>query len=172
MQNVGLPFSYLKLLLSSWKHICAMWRHGISTISGDTYGHKLCSTNSGLIFILLWVDCMSNVHISKRYNLTDMLNDTSGYIDEISPSITLNLRNIFLIYIQQNFSWTKQILQRKKLFPWFKYTINVFGSDVQSSVYNKHDNFGSSKVSFPWLNGDVHRLPSNGILHFSVGKIC
>ena len=32
-----------------------------------------------------------------------------------SPSITLNLRNIFLIYIQLNFSWMKKILQTKKL---------------------------------------------------------
>ena len=32
-----------------------------------------------------------------------------------STSITLNLRNIFLIYIQLNFSWIKQMLQIKKL---------------------------------------------------------
>ena len=35
-----------------------------------------------------------------------------------SPSITLNLRNIFPIYIQQNFSTIKQTLQTKKLPSW------------------------------------------------------
>ena len=28
-------------------------RHGLSTNSGDSYGHKLCSTHSGFVFILL-----------------------------------------------------------------------------------------------------------------------
>ena len=31
--DVGLARSYVKLLLSSWKHICAIWWHGISTNS-------------------------------------------------------------------------------------------------------------------------------------------
>ena len=35
------------------KHICAIWWHGISTNSGDSYGHQLCSTYSIFIFILL-----------------------------------------------------------------------------------------------------------------------
>ena len=71
---------------------------------------------------------MSNLHKSKRYDLIVMFNDTSLYFDDIftidnpifekhipdiyplyilttySPSITLYLRNIFLIYIQRNFS--------------------------------------------------------------------
>ena len=32
------------LVLSYEKYICAIWRHGWSTNSGDFYGHKLCST--------------------------------------------------------------------------------------------------------------------------------
>ena len=32
------------------KHICAIWRHGLSTSSGDSYGHKLCSTHS--VFVI------------------------------------------------------------------------------------------------------------------------
>ena len=49
-------------------------------------------------------DFMSDLQNSKRFDLIDMFNDTSRYLDDILPSITLNLRNIFLIYIQQNFS--------------------------------------------------------------------
>ena len=49
-------------------------------------------------------DFMSDLHKSKRHDLIDMFNDTSRYLDDIFTMITLNLRNIFPIYIQQNFS--------------------------------------------------------------------
>ena len=35
-------------------------------------------------------DFMSDLQMSKRFDLIDMLNDTSGYLDDLSPSITLN----------------------------------------------------------------------------------
>ena len=46
-------------------------------------------------------DLMSDLNKSKRYDLIDMFNDTSRYLDDIFTSITLNLRSIFLIYIEQ-----------------------------------------------------------------------
>ena len=46
-------------------------------------------------------DFMSDLQKSKRFDLMDMFNDI---LTIFSPSITLNLTNIFLIYIQQNFS--------------------------------------------------------------------
>ena len=54
--NVGLALSLVKLLLSSWKiFMCNLvtWYICIPTNSGDSYGHKLCSAYSRLIFILL-----------------------------------------------------------------------------------------------------------------------
>ena len=36
------------------ENMCAIWWHGISTNSGDSYGHQLCSSYSKFIFILLW----------------------------------------------------------------------------------------------------------------------
>ena len=56
---------------------------------------------------------MSHLRKSKRYDLIDLFNDTSRSLD--SQLITLILRNIFPIYIQHNFSCTKQIVQTKKL---------------------------------------------------------
>ena len=41
--------------------------------------------------------------------------------------------------------------------------IKVFGSNIQTSVYDKRDDFGFPIVNFPWLSGDVPRLPSYGI---------
>ena len=32
-------------------HVCAIWRHDLSTNSGDSYGHKLCSTHSGFVIL-------------------------------------------------------------------------------------------------------------------------
>ena len=37
------------------------------------------------------------------------------------------------------------------------------GSDIHTSVYDTRDDFGFPIVNFPWLSGDVPRLPSYGI---------
>ena len=39
----------------------------------------------------------------------------------------------------------------------------LIGSDIHTSVYDKRDDFGFPIVHFPWLSGDVPRLPSYGI---------
>ena len=51
-------------------------------------------------------DFMSDLHKSKFHDLIDMFNDISRYLDDIfiHHRYTLNLKNIFPIYIQQNFS--------------------------------------------------------------------
>ena len=41
--------------------------------------------------------------------------------------------------------------------------IKVIGSDIHTSDYDKRDDFGFPIVNFPWLSGDVPRLPSYGI---------
>ena len=41
--------------------------------------------------------------------------------------------------------------------------IKVISSDIHTSVYDKRDDFGFHIVNFPWLSGDVPRLPSYGI---------
>ena len=42
-------------------------------------------------------------------------------------------------------------------------TFAVIGSDIHTSVYNKRDDFGFPIINFPWLSGDVPRLPSYDI---------
>ena len=49
-------------------------------------------------------DFMSDIHKSKRHDLIDILMTPLDILTIHLPSITLNLRNIFPIYIQQNFS--------------------------------------------------------------------
>ena len=41
--------------------------------------------------------------------------------------------------------------------------IKVIGINIHTSVYDKRNDFGFPIVNFPWLNGDVPRLPSYGI---------
>ena len=61
-------------------------------------------------------DFMSDLQKSKRFDLIDMFNDTSRYLDDIftvdNPEFKKHISDI---YIQLNFSWIKQILQTKKL---------------------------------------------------------
>ena len=66
------------------------------------------------------MDFMSNLQKSERFELIDKLNDTSRYLGIAFTIwlITLNLLSIFLIYIQENFSWIKQILRTKKNLSW------------------------------------------------------
>ena len=38
--------------------------------------------------------------------------------------------------------------------------IKIISGVVHTSVYDKRDDFGFPIVNFPWLSGDVPRLPS------------
>ena len=46
---------------------------------------------------------------------------------------------------------------------WSSLQVFILESSIHTSVYDKHDDFGFPIVNFPWLSGDVPRLPSYGI---------
>ena len=50
--------------------------------------------------------------------------------------------------------------------------IKVIGNDIHTSVNDKRDDFGFPIVNFPWLSGDVSRLPSYGTYISQVSSIC
>ena len=102
-------------------------------------------------------DFMFNLNKSKQYDLIDMLKTPLDILTVYSPSITLNLRNIFL-KLQLNKAYTSD-----KESSFLDLKINVIGSDVNISVYDRRDDFGFPIVNFPWLSGDVPRLPSYGV---------
>ena len=73
------------------------------------YDSKYYGTNCAPLIADLFLYCyerdlMSDLHKSKRHDLIDMFNDTSRYLDYIFTIDNPEFRNIFLIYIQQNFS--------------------------------------------------------------------
>ena len=116
--NVGLVLSLVKPLLSSWKiYICAIWWHSIPTNSGDFYGHKLCSAYIRLIFILLregfYVKPPEIQTVWRHRQVQRYLSMISIFMI-YSQLITLNLLSIFLIYIQENCNWIRQIFRTKR----------------------------------------------------------
>ena len=47
--------------------------------------------------------------------------------------------------------------------PFLDLNIKIINGEIHTSVYDKRDDFGFNIVNFPWLDGDVPRLPSYGI---------
>ena len=102
---------------------------------------------------------MSNLHKSKQYDLIDMFNDTSRYLDDIvtidNPDFEKHIPDMYPTELQLN----KAITSDKET-SFLDLNIKVVGSDVHTSVYDKRDDFGFPNVNFPWFSGDVPRLPS------------
>ena len=102
---------------------------------------------------------MPNLRKSKQYDLIDMFNDTSRYLDDIftidNPEFEKHIPDIYPTELQLN----KAITSDKET-SFLDLNIKVVGSDVYTSVYEKRDNFGFSIVNFPWFSGDVPRLSS------------
>ena len=105
---------------------------------------------------------MSDLHKSKRFDLIDMFNDTSRYLDVIltidNPEFEKHIPDIYPAELQLNKANTSD-----KETSFLDLNIKVIGSDIHTSVYDKRDDFGFPIINFPWLSGDVPRLSSYGI---------
>ena len=68
------------------------------------------------------MDFMSNLHKSKRYNLIDMFNDTSRYLDDRYTIDNPEFEKAYSWYMSNGTSveQSKHFGQRN-FFPWFKY---------------------------------------------------
>ena len=97
---------------------------------------------------------MSNLHKSKQYDLIDMFNDTSRYLDDIftidNPEFEKHIPDIYPMELQLN----KAITSDKET-SFLDLNIKLVGSDIHTSVYDKRDDFGFPIVNFPWFSGDV-----------------
>ena len=112
---------------------------------------------------------MSNLHKSKQYDLIDMFNDTSRYLDDIStidnPEFEKHIPDIYPTEFQLN-----KVITSDKEISFLDLDIKVVDSHVHTSVYDKHDDFGFSIVNFPWFSGDVPRLPSYVVYISQLGR--
>ena len=129
---------------------------------GIPMGTNCAPLISDLILYCYERDFMSNLQKSKRFDLIDKFNDTSRYLDEIftidNPDFAEHIPDIYRRELQLNKANTSD-----KETSFSDLNIKVVGSNIHTSVYDKCDDFGFPIVNFPWLNGDVPRLPSYGI---------
>ena len=107
-------------------------------------------------------DFISDLQMSKRFYLIDMFNDTFRYISDSftidNPEFEKYISDINPAELQLNKANTSD-----KETSFLDLNIKVIGSDIHTSVYDKRDDFGFPIVNFPWLSGDVPKLPSYGI---------
>ena len=105
---------------------------------------------------------MSDLYKSKRHDFIDMFNNTSRYLNDIftigNPEFEKYIPDIYTADRQVNKANTSD-----KETSFLDSNIKVIGSDIHTSVYDKRDDFGFPTVNFPWLSGDVPKLPSYGI---------
>ena len=82
--NVGLARRYVKLLLSSWKTYNVQF-DGMEyqQIVGIPMGTNCAPLIADLFLYCYERDFMSDLQKSKRFDLIDMFNDTSRYLDDI-----------------------------------------------------------------------------------------
>ena len=83
----------------------------------------------------------------------------SLYLDDIftidNPEFEKYIPDIYPAELQLNKANTSD-----KETSFLDLNIKVIGSDIHNSVYDKRDDSGFPIVNFPWLSGDVPRLPS------------
>ena len=125
-----------------------IWWHCIPTKnSGDSYGHKLCSTYSRIIFILLREGFyVKPPEVQTVLRHIDKFNNTSRYLGDI---FTIDNPE-FPRELQLNKANTSD-----KETSFLDLNIKVIGSNIHTSVYEKRDDFGFPIVNFPLLSGDV-----------------
>ena len=100
---------------------------------------------------------MSHLHKYKSHALIDMFDDTFRYLDDIftidNPDFEKHIPDIFGAELQLSEAKTSD-----KETSFFDLNIKVLGSDIHTSVYDKHDEFGFPIINFPGLSGDFLRL--------------
>ena len=91
---------------------------------------------------------MSNRHKSKRYDLIDMFNDVSRYLDDVftidNPEFEKHIPYIYPTELQLNKANTSD-----KETSFLDLNIKVIGSDIHTSVYAKRDDFGFLSSIYP-----------------------
>ena len=112
-------------------------------------------------------DFMSDLHKSKRYDLIDIFNDTSRYLDDIfiinNPEFEKHIFDIYPAELQLN---EANISDKETSF--LVLNIKVIGSDIHTSVYDKRDDFGFPIVNFLMVEWRRSKTTIVRYLHFAV----
>ena len=104
--NVGLARSYVKLLLSSWKtYMCNLMAWYINKKWGFLWAPIVLQI-ADLFLYCYERDFISDLQKSKRFDLIDMFNDISQYLDDIftidNPEFEKHISDIYPAELQLN----------------------------------------------------------------------
>ena len=164
-RNHPIRFFYLTVFL---------WYKGENFyISGPTFHEclrlrisllSLRNQKSSLYFLLRFIPCgyIRKQRLIPLAHSVFMFDDTSRYLHDI---LTIDNRE-FEKHIPDQYPTELQLTKANTLdkeTSFLELNIKVIGSGVHTSIYNKRNDFGFPIVSFPWLSGDVPRLPKNGV---------
>ena len=140
------------------KYICAICQQ----IVGIPMGNNCAPLIADLFLYCYERDFMSDLQKSKRFDLIDMFNDTSRYLDDIftidNPEFEKHISYVYPAELPLNKANTSD-----KETSFLDLNIKLFGSGIHTSVFDKREDFGFPIANVPWLSGDVPRLPSYGI---------
>ncbi|KAK3089429.1 hypothetical protein FSP39_003538 [Pinctada imbricata] len=105
---------------------------------------------------------IQNLQKQRKHDDVKCFTGTSRYLDDI-----LTIDNpVFEKY--KDVIYPQELTLNKANFtdtetPFLDLNIKIVNGEIHTSVYDKRDDFGFNIVNFPWLDGDVPRLPSYGI---------
>ncbi|KAK3088048.1 hypothetical protein FSP39_013922 [Pinctada imbricata] len=105
---------------------------------------------------------IQNLQKQRKHDDVKCFISTSRYLDDI-----LTIDNpVFEKY--KDVIYPQELTLNKANFtdtetPFLDLNIKIVNGEIHTSVYDKRDDFGFNIVNFPWLDGDVPRLPSYGI---------
>ena len=150
-----------EVFLMEKKYICAFWWHGLTKIVGIPMGTSCASLMADLFLYCNEKGLMLNLQKSKLFDLLDKFTDTSRYFDDIftinNPEFVEHISDINPRELQVNKANT---LDKETS---FLLNMKMIGNDIHTKVYDKRNDFGFPIVNFPFLSGDVPRLPWYGI---------
>ena len=114
---------------------------------------------------------MMSLSGDKQAYIIDAFNTTSRYLDDV-----LNINNVYFdnmvsqIYpseLQLNKANTSDTKAAFLLLH-----LSISNDIVSTEIYDKRDDFDFESVKFPFLDGDVPRSTSYGVLYFSTHLFC
>ena len=145
------------------QHVCGpeiIENHQAFSIATESFYRPYSVNLISLIHLLM--NTLIQTYKLQTFDLIYMFNDTSRYLDDIftidNPEFEKHIPDIYPAALHLNKANTTD-----KETSLLDLNIKVIGSDIHTSVYDKRDDFGFPIVNFPWLSGDVPRLPSYGI---------
>ena len=116
-------------------------------------------------------DFMTSLSDVKKAEIIEAFKSTSRYLDDLlfidNPYFEGMVHRIYSPELQLNKANTSDT---EALF--LDLHLSISNGFVSSKIYDKRDDFDFDIVNFPFLNGDVSRSTSYGVLYFSTYSVC